>query len=107
VEKRKWNWRTTLTVFHLGQKDATRRSWQGAPNTFPVGRKSWSSAVFRRVATGAGLRRCIGTVALQVCLDDLDYIFCAVRPLHDTTHGCWERGYYSLSSTTVCHCLNI
>jgi hypothetical protein len=46
-----------------------------------------TSAVFRRVAPGAGLWRYIGPAALQVCLDALDYIFCAVRPLYADTHG--------------------
>jgi hypothetical protein len=45
---------------HTGQKDTVWRCCLGAPNTFPVARKSWSSSVFRRVTTGAGLRRCIG-----------------------------------------------
>ncbi len=92
---------------HVGQTDAAWRCCLGAPNTSPVARKSWSSPVFRRVVTGAGLRRCIGPAAFQVCLHALDYIFCSVRPLHTATHGWWENGYYSLSSTTVCHFLNI
>ena len=67
---------------YLGQKDVAWRSCLGAPNTFPVGTKSLPSAIFGRVRTGAGLRRWIGPAALQVCLHVLDFIFCAVRPLH-------------------------
>ena len=67
---------------HLEQRDEAWHSYLGAPNTFPVGRKSLPSAIFGRVRTGAGLRRWIGPAALQVCLHVLDFIFCAVRPLH-------------------------
>ncbi len=85
---------------HLGQKDAECCSCLGAPNTFPVVRKSWSSPVFRRVAPGAGLRRCIGSAELQVWLHDLDYIFCPVCQLSYNTR--LMRHLLLLSVVTNC-----
>jgi hypothetical protein len=82
---------------YLGQKDAAWRCCLGTPNTFPVARKSWSSPVFRRVATGAGLRRCIGTEELQVWLHTLDYIFCDVCPLYAA------RTTAERAVVTLCH----
>jgi hypothetical protein len=80
------------------------RSWLGGQNTFPVDRKSWSSVVFRRVATGTGRRRYIGSPALQTWLHTLDYIFCDWRPCHVPMNVCWVSG---LLLSVMTNCLSL